>query len=153
MQPSLTLRLRLLPAASVLTVVLAVVVTVGGCGGVQRVQLYEGAALPADQVTVLWSNPRLQIEVDRQYKLPPAENARLHRIELPPGTHAVEVRCLYQDANIKVSPVIALAMEGDAGHGYKPRVQFGRSESGQPSCKARMFDVTSEPGGEKADSY
>jgi hypothetical protein len=129
------------------------VLVVAGCSGVQRVQLYDGAELPADQVTVLWSNPRLQIEVDRQYKLPVTENARLHRIELPPGNHAVEVRCLYQDAANTVSPVIALALEGDAGHSYKPRVQFGRSDSGQPTCKARMFDVTSEPRGQKADTY
>jgi hypothetical protein len=123
------------------------------CGGVQRVQLYDGPQLPADQVTVLWSNPRLQVEVDRQYKLPVAENARLHRIELPPGNHAVEVRCLYQDAANTISPVIALAMDGDAGHSYKPRVQFGKSDSGQPTCKARMFDVTSETDGQKRDMY
>src|SRR5205814_10473778 len=60
-----------------------------GCGGVQRVQLYEGATLPDDQVTVLWSNPRLETEVDRLYKIPPGEIARLHRIELAPGNHAV----------------------------------------------------------------
>ncbi len=149
MQLSFRLPLRLLVLRSALPLAFAL----AGCGGVQRVQLYEGAALPPDQVTVLWSNPRLEIEVDRQYKLPSSENARLHRIELPPGTHAVEVRCLYQDANIKVSPVIALAMEGEPAHSYKPRVQFGRGESGQPSCKARMFDVTAEPGGEKVDSY
>jgi hypothetical protein len=123
------------------------------CGGVQRVQLYEGAPLPEDQVTVLFSNPRLQIEVDRQYKLPVAENARLHRIELPPGNHAVEVRCLYQDDKGTVSPVIALALEGEAAHRYKPRVQFGRSDSGQPTCKARMFDVTGDPAGQKLDGY
>jgi hypothetical protein len=123
-----------------------------GCGGVQRVQLYEGAKLPDDQVTVLWSNPRLEIEVDRQYKIPSGEIARLHRIELPPGNHAVEVRCLYDDPNVKVSPVIALVIEGDAGKSYKPRVQFGRGAQGQPTCKARMFEVT-EPGGEKIDNY
>jgi hypothetical protein len=123
------------------------------CGGIQRVQLYDGPQLPPDQVTVLFSNPRLQIEVDRQYKLPVEENARLHRIELPPGNHAVEVRCLYQDAAHTVSPVIALALEGDAGHSYKPRVQFGKSDSGQPTCRARMFDVTGEAGGQKTDTY
>jgi hypothetical protein len=140
---------RILPLASALVAVLVL----AACGGVQRVQLYDGPQLPPDQVTVLWSNPRLQIEIDRQYKLPMGENARLHRIELPPGNHAVEVRCLYQDAANTVSPVIALAMEGDASHSYKPRVQFGKSDSGQPTCKARMFDVTSDAAGAKADTY
>jgi hypothetical protein len=123
------------------------------CGGVQRVQLYEGPRLPDDQVTVLWTNPQLEVEVDRQYKVPAEEIARLHRVELPPGNHAVEVRCRYNDDKIKLSPTIALAVEGEAGHSYKPRVQFGRGTEGQPSCKARMFDVTSEPGGEKVDRY
>jgi hypothetical protein len=124
-----------------------------GCGGVQRVQLYEGAKLPDDQVTVLWSNPRLDMEIDRQYKLPAEERARLHRIELPAGNHAVEVRCLYQDEKNTVSPVMARALEGEAGHSYKARVSIGRSDTGQPTCNVKLFDVSSEPGGEKIDSY
>jgi hypothetical protein len=116
----------------------------------KSVQLYEGPKLPDDQVTTLWTNPRLQIEVDRQYKHP-ADQKALHRIDLPPGSHAVEVRCLYD--NGQVSPVLALLMEGEAGHRYKPRVQFSRDEGGSPRCKAKVFDVTSEPDGHKIDLY
>jgi len=130
-----------------------ITIAIASCGGAQLVQLYEGEKLPDDRVTVLWTNPQLEIEVDRQYKVPSGEIARLHRIELAPGNHAVEVQCRYQDEKIKVSPVIALAVEGEAGHSYKPRVQFGRGAEGQPKCKARMFDVTSEPGGQKIDLY
>jgi hypothetical protein len=132
---------------------LGAIVAVASCAGVQRVQLYEGEKLPDDQIAVLWTNPQLEIEVDRQYKVPAEESARLHRIELAPGTHAVEVRCRYQDEKIKLSPVIALAVEGEPGHGYKPRVQFGRGAEGQPKCKARMFDVTNQSGGQKIDLY
>jgi hypothetical protein len=131
----------------------ALMLFMAACGGVQRVQLYEGAQLPDDQVTVLWTNPRLEIEVDRQYKVPAEQSTRLQRLELPPGNHAVEVRCLYQDDKNTVSPVIALVLDGEAGHSYKPRVQFGRAESGQPTCKARMFDITTDPAGQKVDSY
>jgi hypothetical protein len=124
-----------------------------GCGGAQRVQLYEGARLPDDQVSVLWTNPRLEIEVDRQYKLSAADNSRLYRIELPPGNHAVEVRCLYPDEKVKVSPTIALLLDGQAGHSYKPRVQFSRGADGVPGCRTRMFDVTAEPSGHTIDLF
>jgi hypothetical protein len=122
-----------------------------GCGGAKHVQLYDGPKLPDDQVTVLWTNPSLLVEVDRQYKVPANEADQLHRIDLPPGNHAVEVRCRYDKDNI--SPVIALAMEGDAGHSYKPRAQMGKKPDGVPTCNARMFDVTAEKGGEKVDRY
>src|SRR5689334_13363957 len=82
------------------------------CGGVQSVQLYDGAKLPDAEVTVLLTNPRLEMDIDRQHKVTADERTKLHRLELPAGNHAVEVRCLYQDAQNTVSPVIALALEG-----------------------------------------
>jgi hypothetical protein len=121
--------------------------------GPTNVQLYEGDKLSADQVTVLWSNPHLDTTVDRQYTIPPAENAKLHRIELPPGNHAVEVRFHYPECGIKDAPPIALLLDGEAGHAYKPRIQIGQNAAGAPSCKARMFDVTSDGAGNKKDYY
>jgi hypothetical protein len=119
------------------------------------VQLYEGAQLPNDQVTVLFSNPNFEISIDRQYGIPSADVPKLHRIELPPGNHAVEVRCLVKDDKGQVAALrpFALLLDGEAGHAYKPRVQFGRNATGDPTCKGRMFDITSEKAGEKVDYY
>jgi hypothetical protein len=135
------------------SIALAIFVFAAGCGGVQHVQLYEGAKLPADQVTVLYTNPSLEVSVDRQYSVPSGELAKVHRLELPPGNHAVEVRCIYPEGPIKTSPQIALLLEGEAGHAYTARVQFGKNAEGVPSCKAKMFDITGQSGAEKVHNY
>jgi hypothetical protein len=119
----------------------------------QRVQLYEGEKLPDDQVTILYSNPHLEMGIDRQYNMPEGEVSKLHRIELPPGNHAVEVHCLYDDPKYKRSPLIPVLLDGEAGHVYKARVQYGKSDDGLPKCKVKIFDLTAESGGEKTDTY
>jgi hypothetical protein len=124
-----------------------------GCGGVQHVQLYEGAKLPDDQVTVFYTNPELEVTVDRQYSVPEDEIAKIHRLELPPGNHAVEVKCRYPEGPIKLSPQISLLLDGEAGHAYTARVQFGKNAQGVPNCKAKMFDITGQSGAEKIHSY
>ncbi len=124
----------------------------GACGH-QRVQLYEGAPLPVDRATVLWSNPHLDLTVDRQYTVPAEERSKLHRLELPAGHHTVEVRCLYQNEKYTMSPVIPLVIDGEATHLYKPRVRFERTAEGVPGCRVKIFDVTSQSGGQKIDSY
>ena len=67
--------------------------------------------------------------------------------------HAVEVRFHYPECGIKDAPPIALLLDGEAGHAYKPRIQIGQNAAGAPSCKARMFDVTSDGAGNKKDYY
>lgn len=131
---------------------LASLLATAGCGP-KAVQLYEGPKLPNDQVQVLWTNPRLEMSVDRQYKVPADERETLHKLDVALGNHAVEVNCLYDDPNIKVSPTIALLLDGKPGHAYKPRVHFERNAAGVPGCKVKLFDVTEEPGGNKIDLY
>jgi hypothetical protein len=130
----------------------ALALLLAGCGP-KAVQLYEGPKLPNDQVQYLWSNPRLIINVDRQYTIPEGERDSLQRMEVQLGNHAVEVQCLYDDANIKVSPSFALLLDGKPGHAYKPRVHFERNPAGLPACHAKLFDVTDDPGGQKVDLY
>ena len=151
MRPSSSHCLRLCLRLAAL-LLLAPLVT--SCGP-KRVQLYEGAELPGDQVTVLFSNPHFEMTIDRQYGIPSADVPKLHRIELPPGNHAVEVRCLVKDDKGQVSAMrpFALLLDGEAGHSYKPRVQFGRTPTGDPTCKGKIFDISSERGGEKSDYY
>lgn len=144
--------------------VVAMLTTAAGCGPT-KIQAYDGPQMPAEEVTVLWSNPHLEIDVDRRHSVKKDAAAKLHRIELPAGHHSVEVRCLYTDdvkyhtnegegpaptateAKFEMSPTIALVMDGEAGHAYKPRVHFQRNASGVPGCKVKMFDVTAEGGG------
>lgn len=118
-----------------------------------QVQLYDGPPLTQNETAVLWTNPHLEITIDRKYSVPAGEIAKLHRIELPREQHAVEVRCRYTGEKFAVSPTIALEMEGQPAHAYKPRVRFEHNAAGVPGCRVRMFDVTNEPGGQKIDFY
>lgn len=150
---------------------LLLAVLASGCGP-KAVQLYDGPKLPDSEVIVLWSNPHLAINVDRSYDVPAEERAKLHRIELPPGHHAVEVRCFYTKdvpyhpakggeaapgeapaQDFTESPTIALLLDGQAGRSYKPRVHFQRNAAGVPGCRVKLFDVTEESGGHKVHLY
>jgi hypothetical protein len=144
--------------------------------GPKRVQLYEGQ-LSDEEITVVFTNPHLELAVDRQYKLTGDDRTKLQKLELPVGHHTVEVSCVYSDdvtynpppdkapattaeeakpapaEKITQSPVIVLVADGEAGHSYKPRVHFYRNAQGVPGCRVRMFDVTSESGGHSNHFY
>jgi hypothetical protein len=156
------------PAPSTLLISLLAAAGAGACGP-KRVQLYEGPALAPDQVTLLYSNKHLDLNVDRTYTLPASDRGKLHLLEIPAGHHAVEVRCLYTDdvpyhavggggsapagQKYTVSPPIALLLEGLPGHRYKPRARFERDGAGVPGCHVKMFDITNEPGGASQELY
>lgn len=143
----------------------------GACGP-ELVQVYDGSKLPDDQVTFLYNNSHLDVTVDRRSSVEGDQRKKLHKLELQAGHHAVEVRCHYSDdvpytakgggpapapaaggETYTLSPVIALTIDGDAGHAYKPRAHFERNAEGVPGCHVKMFDVTAESGGEKQDLY
>lgn len=143
------------------------------CAGAQRVQLYDGPQLPAEQVGVLVNNPHLVLSVDRRFAIGPDHRKKRHRIEVDPGHHAVEVQCIYpndvpyhastgdgpvpalseEGKKYTSSPPIALMLDAEAGHVYKLRTHFTRNPQGIPGCRVKLFDVTSESGGDGVDLY
>lgn len=148
-----------------------------GCGP-ELVQLYEGAKLPDDQVTSLYTNKHLVVTIDRRYEVPADKRSTLQRLDTDPGHHAVEVQCLYTDdvtyhaaegenadgvatatptpassETITASPIIALPFEGKAGSRYKLRVHFERDKAGVPGCHVKVFNVTKDISGAKIDLY
>src|SRR5687767_7542588 len=76
---------------------IALLLLAAGCAGAEKVRLYEGPDLAADKVAVLWSNPHLKMDVDRDFSIADYKRSKLHRIEVVPGHHAVEVSCLYTE--------------------------------------------------------
>lgn len=142
--------------------------TIGGCAA-PTVQGYEGAKLPDDRVTFLWTNPHLDITVDRQYTVSEADRKRLQKVELRSGHHVAEVRCVYtddvpyaskdgagsaaRDKSYTMSPVIALTFDGEPGHAYKPVAHFEVSAAGVPGCHVKVLDVTDQSGAEKTHLY
>jgi hypothetical protein len=142
--------------------------TLAACGP-KAVQLYDGPKLDESEVTYMITNPHLKMVVDRQNTI---EDQSLQKLELPKGHHVAEVRCIYTpdmtyhpakgvDPNasgplkgdFKESPPIAVVMEGEPGHMYKPRAHYERHAGDLPGCRVRMFDVTNESGGHKVDFY
>jgi hypothetical protein len=170
-RPALSLRSLslLLPAA---------LLAAGACGP-KRVQLYQGDGLPDQEVAVLYTNPHLDLEVDQDFKLKGQDRSKMHKLEMTTGDHALAVSCHYTDdvtyhppekpaaappadapppppaptEKITQSPIIVLRMDGVGSHAYKPRVHFYRNAQGIPGCRVKVFDVTSEPGGEKNNFY
>jgi hypothetical protein len=140
-----------------------------GCGPT-NVRHYDGPELGPEQVTYLYTNPHLEIIIDRDFTHP-RDKKGLHRYELPAGHHAIDVKCLYTsdvsyrpvkgaegstkpvDTSYTESPVISLVMDGEPGQSYKPRVRFERDADGIPGCHVRMKNVTKENGGEKVHLY
>jgi hypothetical protein len=129
--------------------------------------------LPEDQVAFLFTNPHLDLTVDRDFSAPASESKSLRRITVPPGHHAVEASCVYTDAvpyhaakgdgpapaasaegaKITKSTPIAVVLEGEPGHKYKPRAHFFRNAEGIPGCRVRMVDVTNDSAGKDQDLY
>lgn len=158
---------RKLPKLLVLVPILALA---PACGP-KQVQLYDGEKLGDDETTFLLTNPHLKMNVDRQHQI--AAGSSLQKLELPKGHHVAEVNCIYAPENtyhpakgvdpatatgpikteFKESPPIAVVMDGEPGHLYKPRVHFERHPGDLPGCRVKMFDVTNESGGAKVDLY
>ena len=154
----------------ILAVFLFPLLALAACGP-KQVQLYEGPKLGEDEVTFLITNPHLKMVVDRQNAV--AEGGGLQKLELPRGHHVAEVRCIYSPevtyhpakgvdpatatgplkGDFKESPPIAVVMDGEVGHLYKPRVHFERHPGDLPGCRVKMFDITNESGGAKVDTY
>jgi hypothetical protein len=145
--------------------------------GPKKVQLYQGDALPDQEVAVLYTNPHLDLEIDQDFKLKGDERKKLHKLEMTPGDHALAVSCHYSDdvtyhppdkaaasppdggapppppsEKITQSPVIVLRMDGVGGHAYKLRVHFYRNAQGIPGCRVKVFDLATDPG-EQNDLY
>ena len=151
-------------------VVLSFLTLASACGP-KQVQLYEGEKLGEDEVTFLVTNPHLKMIVDRQHSIEAGQG--LQKLELPKGHHVAEVQCIYSPdvtyhpakgvdpatatgpikSDFKESPPIAVVMDGEPGHLYKPRVHYERHAGDLPGCRVRMFDVTNDSGGAKVDTY
>jgi hypothetical protein len=138
-----------------------------GCAA-PTVQAYEGAKLPDDKVTYLWTNPHLDMSVDRSFTVTAEQRSTLQRIELRTGHHVAEVSCLYtddvtyqpkegasapRDKAYTQSPAIALTIDGEPGHSYKPVVHYELGANGVPGCHVKAIDVTDQSGAEKTHLY
>jgi hypothetical protein len=158
------------------TFLLAVAIALGGCGP-KAVQLYDGPKLPDNEVIVLYSNPHLLMSVDRAFEITEAERGKLHKLEVSPGHHAIEVRCVYSE-DIKYhppgksvpkdveapppppdapqythSPIIALLLDGEPGHAFKARAHFTRNSQGIPGCRVKLFDITADGSSKDENLY
>lgn len=141
--------------------------TMLGCA-TAPVQVYEGPKLSEDKVGYMWTNPHLQITVDRSYTVPPEKIATPYRLEVEVGHHAVEFRCIYTDKvpyhgpagamgkpdpQYTLSPLFALVLDPQPGQTFKPRVHFKVDAQGVPGCTVKLFDVTNDAKGASVHLY
>lgn len=151
---------------------LALTLTSLACGPA-IVQMRGTEGLPDEQVAFMFSNPHLDLTVDREFTLLASDAKSLKRVTVPTGHHAVEASCIYssdvpyhaskgdgpappaspEGAKLTKSLPVAVVLEGEAGHAYKPRAHFFRDDKGTPGCRVHMVDVTAEPAGKAQDLY
>lgn len=151
------------------TTLLALALVTAGCGA-PTLQAYDGPKLPDDKVTYLWTNPHLEIAVDRQFSINEADRGKLQRIELRAGHHVAEVSCIYsddvtwnpkpgvtgmpqRDKEYTKSGAIAVTMDGEPGHAYKLVARFELDANGTPGCRAKVIDITDDSGAAKTHLF
>jgi hypothetical protein len=144
---------------------LLMLVSVAACGPTV-IRAYSGPDLPPGQMASLWSNENMSMSVNEQTVVSTSEIGARKRIELAPGRHIVTVMCRFSAESTRVeggngraieathlSRPMKFALIAEGGHSYVPRAHFAKDDAGRDACQVLFPDITSEPGGERVQTF